>query len=136
MDIVSKEKRSSIMKAVKSRNNKTTELKMISIFKYYKLRGWRRNSKLYGKPDIVFDKKNIALFIDGCFWHGHNCRNTKPKEHKTYWTKKICRNKKRDKDVNMILKRKSWTVYRIWECELKSKSKVEKLINNIRKVLV
>jgi hypothetical protein len=69
-DVFSKRKRSQIMAAVRSKGNKTTELKLISIFRVNGIVGWRRNKKITGSPDFVFRKKRIALFVDGCFWHG------------------------------------------------------------------
>ncbi len=73
-----KEQRSQIMQQVKSSRNKSTELKLIQFFKANKINGWRRNYKLFGKPDFVFTKSKTAIFVDGCFWHGHDCRNTTP----------------------------------------------------------
>jgi len=118
-DTFSKEKRSEIMRAVKSKGNKSTELKVISLFKSNGIIGWRRNYKLYGKPDFVFPAKKIVVFADGCFWHGHSCRNLKPSANKEYWNQKIKKNIKRDREVNSILKSKNWTVFRIWECQIK-----------------
>ena len=120
-DTFTKEQRSEIMRQVKSNRNNSTELKLIEFFKEKLIRGWRRNFKLFGKPDFVFPLTRIAVFVDGCFWHGHNCRNTKPKDNKDYWQQKISRNKKRDKEVSKILATKGWTVIRIWECQLKKK---------------
>ena len=85
-DTFSKEKRSQIMRQVKSSRNKSTEIKLIDFFKRYSIKGWRRNYKLFGKPDFVFLKSKKAIFVDGCFWHGHDCRNTKPKDNKEYST--------------------------------------------------
>ncbi len=130
-DTFTKEKRSQIMRAVKSKGNKSTELKLIEIFKLNNLKGWRRNYPLFGKPDFVFPKLKVAVFADGCFWHGHNCRNTKPSSNAEYWNKKIERNKKRDKLVTKTLREKGWTVVRIWECEIngnKYKRKINKII--------
>jgi len=118
-DVFSKEMRSQIMRQVKSNRNKSTELKLIQFFKSYKIKGWRRNYKIFGNPDFVFITQKIAIFVDGCFWHGHNCRNTKPKANKEYWDNKIEKNIQRDKLVTERLKTKGWTVVRIWECELK-----------------
>lgn len=123
-DIFSKEERSLIMRKVKSNRNKSTELKLIKIFKENNITGWRRNFKLFGKPDFVFPKKRVALFLDGCFWHGHDCRNTKPKQNADYWSEKIERNKNRDKKVVDILTDKNWVVIRIWECDLTDPSQV------------
>jgi len=121
-DTFTKEQRSQIMRQVKSSRNKSTELKLIQFFKANKIIGWRRNYKLFGKPDFVFPKSRTAIFVDGCFWHGHNCRNTKPKDNKEYWANKIERNQKRDIEVSQTLSIKGWRVVRIWECELKNKS--------------
>jgi DNA mismatch endonuclease (patch repair protein) len=126
-DIFDKEKRSAIMRRVKSSKNMSTELKLISIFKENYIKGWKRGSKLEGKPDFVFRDRKTAVFTDGCFWHGHACRNTKPKDNSCYWTLKITKNKERDKRVSKILKKKGWRVIRIWECELKNKNRMKLL---------
>jgi DNA mismatch endonuclease (patch repair protein) len=122
-DVFSKEKRSEVMKAVKSKNSKTTELKMIQIFKELKISGWRRTYPLVGKPDFVFPKKRIVVFVDGCFWHGHDCRNVTPKENSDFWDKKRDYNRAHDKEVTKTLIAKGWNVIRIWECELKKKNR-------------
>ena len=111
------------MKAVKSKNSKTTELKMIQIFKELKISGWRRTYPLVGKPDFVFPKKRIVVFVDGCFWHGHDCRNVTPKENSDFWDKKRDYNRVHDKEVTKTLIAKGWNVIRIWECELKKKNR-------------
>ena len=123
-DIFSSEKRSAVMKAVKSRNTKTTELKMIEIFKELHIIGWRRTYPLIGKPDFVFPKKRIVIFVDGCFWHGHDCRNVTPSDNAEFWEAKRLYNKKHDEEVTQTLVQKNWTVIRIWECELKKKNRV------------
>ena len=107
------------MRAVKSRGNKSTELKLIEIFKTEKIIGWRRNYKLFGKPDFVFPKQRLAVFLDGCFWHGHDCRNTKPADNADYWCVKIERNKARDESVSKKLTDRGWRVLWIWECRIK-----------------
>ncbi len=107
------------MRSVKSRDNKSTELRLIDFFKSNNIKGWRRNYKLYGKPDFVFPKLKIVVFTDGCFWHGHDCRNLTPKQNSDYWSKKITKNKIRDIDVSEKLSKSGWSVVRIWECELK-----------------
>ena len=126
-DIFDKAKRSEIMKKVRSKNNKSTELKLIQIFKENNIHGWRRNYKVKGHPDFVFLNKKIAIFVDGCFWHGHDCRNTKPKDKQEYWDKKRERNMKHDKEITEYFENRGWTVIRIWECELKNKKALEKL---------
>ena len=119
-DIFDKSKRSEIMKKVRSKNNKSTELKLIQIFKENNIHGWRRNYKVKVHSDFVFLNKKIAIFVDGCFWHGHNFRNTKPKENQEYWDKKRERNMKHDKEITEYFENRGWTVIRLRECELKN----------------
>ena len=133
-DIFTSEKRSAVMKAVKSRNTKTTELKMIEIFKELHVIGWRRTYPLIGKPDFVFPKKRIVIFVDGCFWHGHDCRNVTPSDNAEFWEAKRLYNKKHDEEVTQTLVQKNWTVIRIWECELKKKNR-ELLLEKISMLL-
>lgn len=118
-DVFDTSKRSQIMKRVKSKNNKSTELKLIQIFKDNNIIGWKRNYPVKGHPDFVFLNKRIAVFVDGCFWHGHDCRNTRPSDNADYWSKKRERNIQHDKEVTALFKKRGWKVLRIWECELK-----------------
>lgn len=76
------------MRQIKSKGNKSTELRLIAVFKKNKITGWRRHYPVKGHPDFVFPKEKIAVFVDGCFWHGHDCRNTRPDAHQEYWDKK------------------------------------------------
>lgn len=121
-DVFDTSKRSQIMKKVKSKNNKSTELKLIEIFKENHITGWKRNYPVKGHPDFVFLDKKIAVFVDGCFWHGHDCRNTRPSDNAEYWSKKRERNIRHDKDITSLFEQRGWTVLRIWECELKKKN--------------
>lgn len=132
-DIFNEEKRSDIMRRVKSKENKSTELRLIEIFKQNGIIGWRRNYQVKGHPDFVFLKERIAVFVDGCFWHGHNCRNTCPTSHQEYWQKKRERNIKHDKEVTHMFESRGWTVLRIWECELKKKNETD-LLEKIKRV--
>lgn len=135
VDVFSKEKRSQIMRQIQSSRNKSTELKLIQFFKSHIIKGWRRNYKIFGNPDFVFGTQKTAVFVDGCFWHGHNCRNTKPKANKEYWDNKIEKNIQRDNLVTEKLKTKGWTVIRIWECELKNEiALLEKISTTLNKV--
>jgi len=127
MDTFSSKQRSEIMKAVKSKGNKSTEIKLIDIFELHRITGWRRNYKIIGHPDFVFPKKRVVVFADGCFWHGHNCRNVTPSDNAEYWKKKISRNIERDALITKTLTSKGWKVIRIWECEI-NKGEVIKLL--------
>ena len=122
-DIFNTQKRSSIMSKVRSKNNKSTEIKLISFFKDNNITGWRRNYPVKGHPDFVFLDKKVAVFVDGCFWHGHDCRNTRPTSNADYWNKKRERNIQHDKEITSLFERRGWSVIRIWECELKKKNK-------------
>ena len=115
------------MRRVKSKNNRSTELRLIEIFKKNGITGWRRNYAVKGHPDFVFLNKRIAVFVDGCFWHGHDCRNTRPSDNQDYWQKKREHNIKHDKEVTAMFEKRNWRVLRIWECELKNKKALEKL---------
>ena len=119
-DTFSKNARSAVMQKVKSKGNKSTEQKLIEIFKQYGVIGWRRNYPVIGKPDFVFLNKKIAVFADGCFWHGHHCRNITPKQNQAYWDKKRQRNIQRDQNVTLHFESRGWTVLRFWECDIKS----------------
>ena len=72
------------MRAVKSKGNKSTEAKLILYFKSQHIAGWQRHYNIIGKPDFVFLKNRISVFVDGCFWHGHSCRNLNPSQNKEY----------------------------------------------------
>jgi DNA mismatch endonuclease (patch repair protein) len=122
-DTFTKEQRSNIMRNVKGSRNKSTELKQ------NKITGWRRSFKLFGRPDFVFPQRRIAIFLDGCFWHGHKCRNTTPKDNSEYWTSKINKNKLRDSVVTQTLIQKKWHVIRIWECHLKNMGQISEVLN-------
>jgi DNA mismatch endonuclease (patch repair protein) len=110
------------MSKVRSKGNKSTEMRLIEVFNNLNITGWRRAYSVKGHPDFVFLKKRIAVFVDGCFWHGHDCRNTRPKENADYWANKRERNIVHDKNVTKAFEERGWTVLRIWECELKKKN--------------
>ncbi len=122
-DVFDAQKRSAIMRSIRSKNNKTTELALIKWLKANGITGWRRNYPVKGRPDFVFHKQKTAVFVDGCFWHGHDCRNTHPSDHSEYWQKKREWNMLHDKEVTAYFKNRGWTVIRVWECELKNKNR-------------
>lgn len=122
------------MSAIRSKGNETTEIAMIRIFRKDKIVGWRRNYKLQGKPDFVFPKDKLVVFVDGCFWHGHTCLKPRDSLKEGFWKEKIERNKKRGKLVNKVLKAENWKVIRVWECEIKKK-KYRRKLNLIKRLL-
>ena len=133
-DVFNRKKRSEIMKKVRSNNNKSTELKLIQLFNEHGITGWRRNYKVKGRPDFVFLKEKVAIFVDGCFWHGHDCRNTRPKDNAEYWRKKRERNIKHDKEITQLFENRGWNVLRIWECELKKQNQLS-TISRVKQAL-
>jgi DNA mismatch endonuclease, patch repair protein len=123
-DVFSKEKRSDVMSRIRGSGNKDTELAMIKIFRRYHISGWRRNHVLFGKPDFVFPQHKVAVFVDGCFWHGCPLHSNMPKNNREFWEKKLTGNKARDRLVSKTLRKLGWKVVRIWEHELKDPPKV------------
>lgn len=131
-DVFTKEKRSDVMSRIRGKGNKDTELLMIHILRTNHITGWRRNQPLLGKPDFVFRKQKLALFVDGCFWHCCPDHSKIPENNRAFWEKKLQKNKDRDQFVSEQLTKKGWKVERIWEHELKKPSLVvEKLLQEL-----
>ena len=123
-DIFTRAKRSQVMATIRSHGNKNTELRLVSILRTHGVTGWRRGNRMPGKPDFVFRHERIALFVDGCFWHGCRWHCRMPKSRTNYWEPKIARNKQRDAKVKKLLRQNGWRVCRIWEHSLKKPSQV------------
>ena len=122
-DVFTKAKRSVVMSAIRGKGNKDTELRMMTLFRGHGITGWRRNVALFGKPDFVFRRERVAVFVDGCFWHRHpGCRFAyTPKSRLEFWLPKFARNVERDRLVTRTLRQQGWTVLRVWECGLAAK---------------
>jgi DNA mismatch endonuclease Vsr len=108
------------MRAIKARSNATTELRFRAHLIRNGIAGWKVCVKgLPGCPDFFFPGNRIAVFVDGCFWHGcPKCGHT-PKSNRPYWTKKLASNKRRDLQVGRTLRSKGIRVLRLWECQLR-----------------
>lgn len=117
-DNMSKESRSYTMSRIRSKGNASTELVMLSIIKHNRIKGWRRHQNLKGRPDFIFKEKRVAVFIDGCFWHGCPRCYHPPKTNEVYWNNKISRNRERDKRITKELALSGWKVVRFWEHSL------------------
>ena len=146
-DVFTKAKRSEVMSRIRSRGNRDTELALMRVFRAEGITGWRRHvrvmierrrssvegrrtsgsrpsslvSRLAVRPDFVFPQWRLAVFVDGCFWHGCPRHETKPRNNAVFWQTKFARNKARDRLVTGTLRSASWRVLRIWEHELTRK---------------
>lgn len=120
MEKMPKEKRSNIMRAIKSKNTK--EEILLSKALWHRGHRYRKNNKsIFGKPDLTFKKNKIAIFVDGEFFHGYNWEERKNTiySNRDYWIPKIERNMQRDKEVNEYLLSKGWRVIRFWSTFVK-----------------
>lgn len=109
------------MRKVKAKNT-SPELKLRRLLCDLGFRGYRLHySKLPGTPDVVFVSRKKAIFVHGCFWHGHDCKAGKnvPRTNQEYWKPKLERNKKRDVEWQNQLRSIGWDVLVVWECQLK-----------------
>ncbi len=109
------------MSKVRSKGNASTEQRFIALLRAHGLTGWRRSIPLLGKPDFVFRAERVAVFVDGCFWHGCPRHGRTPKTRVEFWTPKLARNKARDRFVSRTLRAAGWKVLRVWECALTRK---------------
>lgn len=116
------------MSRVKGRGNKLTELRLVALFRANKIVGWRRNSRLFGRPDFIFLEARVAVFVDGCFWHGCPRHGTVPATNREFWARKLKRNRNRDRLVNRTLREKGWKLLRIWQHEFLEPEKVVRRI--------
>ena len=125
-DVYSPEKRSSVMRLVKAAGT-GPELAVRRLI--WRLGGrYRLNRKdLPGKPDIVLPGRRLAIFVHGCFWHGHDCaRGARvPRANRDYWVAKVARNRTRDLAAREALAAAGWRVETVWECELKDMPNLE-----------
>jgi len=135
-DVFTTTKRSQVMSRIRASRNRDTELRMISILRSGKLTGWRRNKKMFGKPDFVFPGRRVVLFVDGCFWHRHpRCKfSYTPKSRTEFWLPKFAQNIARDRLVTRTLRKAGWQVVRIWECQL-SRKKQSRVLRQLKVAL-
>jgi len=119
VDTVSKSVRSRVMRAVKSRGTRPEGLLRLALVRGA-LRGWRiQADTLPGKPDFIFELEKLAIFVDGCFWHGCKSCYRRPKSNKSYWVVKLRSNMARDKASVRALKAQGWRTLRLWEHQVR-----------------
>lgn len=108
------------MASIRSKGNRTTEQALAKLLRTAGIHGWRRHAKLPGKPDFVFRSKKLAVFVDGCFWHGCPRCYRLPGDNRRYWRTKVLSNRERDRRRIKELRALNWQVIRIWEHSLES----------------
>ena len=124
MDIVSRQKRSEMMSNIGGKNTKP-ELIVRKLLHSLGYRFRLHNATLPGKPDITLRKHNSTIFVNGCFWHGHDCPIFRlPKSRTEFWRSKINTNRARDQKNIKLLRANGWRVLVIWECALKGKDRL------------
>jgi DNA mismatch endonuclease (patch repair protein) len=137
VDNLKPEDRRRTMRAVKGKGT-TPERRLFAMLAGMGLKGWRKNADdIIGKPDVVFNNEQVAIFVDGCFWHGcpHCQRRLMPETNRQYWERKINRNIELAKSNNQKLSENQWLVVRIWEHELKTPTDRERIRNELRQAL-
>lgn len=134
VDVFTPKKRSEVMSLIRSFGNKETEIAFARILRLEGITGWRRRANVLGKPDFVFRRERVAVFVDGCFWH-HCPRHGKiPKTRRAYWKDKIMRNIERAREVNHQLRLEGWKVIRIWSCEIRDQ-RLRRKLRRLRSLL-
>jgi DNA mismatch endonuclease, patch repair protein len=116
------------MARVKGRGNKSTEIEMARALRRERVHGWRRHLKgLPGRPDFFFTRERVAVFVDGCFWHGCNRCLRLPKGNRAYWVEKIAGNQRRDARTRRQLQQRGIATVRVWEHKLRDATWISRL---------
>jgi len=140
-DVYTRAERSALMAKVRGRGNLTTEQALAKVFRAEGWSGWRRQRPIAGRvaagrfqvrPDFVFAARRLAVFVDGCFWHGCPQHGTRPRGNAAFWRAKFRRNQARDRSDTRRLRLAGWKVLRLWEHELKPKAR-QALLARLRK---
>jgi len=126
-DTLSPRQRSDCMRSVRGKDT-TPELRVRTLVHSMGFRYALHSAKLPGKPDLVFTSRRKVIFVHGCFWHKHRCRHGSiaPASNTDYWSKKLERNRLRDRKNVFQLKKEGWKVLVLWECSTKNLPSLEK----------
>jgi DNA mismatch endonuclease (patch repair protein) len=131
MDTFTPERRSEIMRRIRAANTEPE----LAVRRYLHAHGFRfrlHQATLPGKPDVVLRKYRAAIYVNGCFWHGHHCKDgRRPKSNSEYWERKLDRNLQRDKLTGKRMKALGWRRIVVWGCETKNAKALEKLTAEI-----
>jgi len=127
------DRRAKTMAAIRGKHTQTTELRLRMAFVRAGIRGWRTNvGDLPGKPDFYFPEKRLAVFVDGCFWHGCPRCGHYPQTRQAFWKAKIRRNRERDRQQTKGLRENGIQVIRLWEHVLRDSQALERRIARIQ----
>lgn len=127
-DTLSKEKRSALMAKVRSKGNRSTELKALSVLETSGIEGWVQHPPdIPGHPDFYFPEERVAVFVDGCFWHACPRCGRIPKTRVEFWSTKIAGNRRRDRSLTRALRKSGYHVMRVWEHGLREDRWVRRL---------
>src|SRR5579872_564640 len=136
MDRVTREARSRIMSLVTARHGRTTEKRLRALLVQRGITGWKMDGRgLPGRPDFVFKLSTLAVFVDGCFWHGCKRCQKMSKTNVRFWRDKVLVNSHRDIRVSRSLRALGWSVVRIRECELKDPVSRPRLLDRLERYL-
>lgn len=138
-DFLSVPQRSALMATIRSRGNMRTELVLVALLRAGSISGWRRHAVIRDgnpksgkrrtvRPDFVFYTARVAVFVDGCFWHGCPRHYRMPRSNRPFWLRKMRCNRKRDRTTDRWIEQRGWKVVRIWEHSLKRPSLVIKKV--------
>ena len=130
-DIYTRAQRSALMARIRSRDNASTEAALARVFRAAGLRGWR---PFRARPDFVFRARRVAVFVDGCFWHGCPRHGGRPSGNRAFWLRKFAANRARDRRDTRNLRGAGWTVLRLWEHALRARARAA-LLRRLRRVL-
>lgn len=120
-DFLTTAERSALMSLIRGKGNASTELRLVAYLRAAGIRGWRRGSRLPGRPDLVFARAHLAVFVDGCFWHGCPRHHRLPATRRAFWREKVRANRARDRRVDRQLRALGWRVLRVWEHALRAR---------------
>jgi len=128
-DPLNPRQRSIQMARVRATRNRSTEMHVAARLIRQKVRGWKRHaSEVPGRPDFWFVRERVAVFVDGCFWHGcPQCRRNVPSSRRAFWKQKIAANRRRDQRVKRLLRGQGCAIFRVWEHELSNPRWLDRL---------
>ena len=134
MDVFTKAKRSSVMAAIRPRGNRSTERAFAALLRCARISGWTLHATdVPGRPDFFFRARALAVFVDGCFWHGCRRCYKAPRQNAAFWASKIGGNCRRDRAVGRILRRDGIRVIRIWEHDIERRTlRLKKVLDRLR----